>query len=52
MDMLPHDDGLKPPWPSPAMLQSLRDGGIRVSHFLLLPGEYVHINKVRCEYYG
>ena len=35
----------KPDWPTEAQLDHLRELGVHLSHFVLEPGDYVHINK-------
>lgn len=42
-----HDDGAKPAWPTRAALGELEASGIHASHFVLWPGDFVHINKGR-----
>ncbi|CAN0423568.1 unnamed protein product, partial [Ascophyllum nodosum] len=44
---LPHGPGQKPPWPSEAAIDRLRELNFCPSVFTLEPGEFVHIGKGR-----
>ena len=37
----------KPDWPEEKQLDRLRNQGLQLSHFVLEPGDFVHINKGR-----